>query len=109
MVPPSVEEQRATIAGLRPPKRRRPLVAIVADNRGSETTDLMIPYAVLTRSGISDVIVVAPDRSPIAMMPALSIMPQSTLGAFASAPPAGPDSGIEPRREGRRGGEEGGK
>src|SRR3546814_2205966 len=53
MVPPSVEEQRATIAGLRPPKRRRPLVAIVADNRGrseehtAELRSLMrISYAV---------------------------------------------------------------
>src|SRR3546814_787892 len=65
-------------------------------NRGSETTDLMIPYAVLTRSGIADVIVVAPDRSPIAMMPALSIRPQSTLGAFDSAHPEGADYVIVP-------------
>src|SRR3546814_9877366 len=56
----------------------------------------MIPYAVLTRSGIADVIVVAPERSPIAMMPALSIRPQSTLGAFDSAHPEGADYVIVP-------------
>jgi len=92
----SAEEQRETIAGLRPPKRQRPVVAIVADNRGSETTDLMIPYAVLTRSGVADVIVVAPDPSPIALMPALSIQPQSTLGAFDGAYPDGADYVIVP-------------
>ena len=92
----SAEEQRDTIAGLRPPKRRRPVVAIVADNRGSETTDLMIPYAVLKRSGIADVIVVAPDPSPIAMMPALSIQPQSTLDTFDRAHPDGADYVIVP-------------
>lgn len=93
-VPP--EEQRQTIAALRPPKRRRPLVAIVADNRGCETTDLMIPYGVLRRSGLADVAVIAPDVRPIAMMPALSIQPQSTLDAFDLLHPDGADYVIVP-------------
>ncbi len=92
----SAEEQRASISGLKAPKRRRPVVAILADNRGSETTDLMIPYAVLKRSGIVDVIVVAPEASPIALMPALSIQPQSTLDAFDLAHPEGADYVIVP-------------
>ncbi len=94
--PLSAEEHRRTIEGLRPPKRRRPLVAIVADNRGSETTDLMIPYAVLTRSGIADVAVLAPDQTPIILMPALSIEPQLTFDAFDLAHPEGADYVIVP-------------
>lgn len=89
-------EQADTIAGLRPPKRARPVVAIVADNRGSETTDLMIPYGVLKRSGLADVSVVAPDPSPIALMPALSIRPQATLEAFDRDHPGGADYVIVP-------------
>ncbi|MBD0417473.1 DJ-1/PfpI family protein [Oryzicola mucosus] len=95
-MPVSVDEQRQTIRELRPPKRSRPLVAILADNRGSETTDLMVPYAVLSRAGIADVIVVAPDRSPIIMMPALSIEPQATLDAFDQAHPGGADYVVVP-------------
>lgn len=93
---PSAKEQRATIAALKPPKRRRPLIAVLADNRGSETTDLMVPYSVLTRSGIADVTVVAPDASPISLMPALTIRPQSTLAAVDKAHPDGADYVIVP-------------
>lgn len=92
----SPEEPRETINGMRPPKRRRPVVAILADNRGSETTDLMIPYAVLKRSGAADVIVVAPAPSPIALMPVLSIQPQSTLDAFDRTYPDGADYVVVP-------------
>lgn len=88
-LPVSADEQRQMILGLRPPTRTRPVVAILADSRGSETTDLMVPYAVLMRSGVADVVVVAPDRTPITMMPALSIEPQATLDAFDQANPDG--------------------
>ena len=80
----------------RPPKRVRPLVAIVADNRGTETTDLMIPQAVLTRSGLVDVVVVAPESGDIALMPALTIATQQTLDAFDRAHPDGADYVIVP-------------
>ncbi|MDO7836275.1 DJ-1/PfpI family protein [Sphingobium sp. HBC34] len=89
-------EQQQAISGLKPPKRPHPVVAILADNRGSETTDLMIPYAVLKRAGLADVAVVSSDLSPIALMPALSIRPQSTLEAFDLAYPEGADYVIVP-------------
>ncbi|TQK08899.1 transcriptional regulator GlxA family with amidase domain [Herbaspirillum sp. SJZ130] len=84
------------MSALRPPKRARPLVAIVADNRGTETTDLMIPQAVLARSGLAEVIVVAPEPGNIALMPALAIAAQSTLAAFDLAYPEGADYVIVP-------------
>ena len=41
--PPIAEEEAgATIAALRPPKRQRPLVAVVGANGGTETTDYLI-------------------------------------------------------------------
>lgn len=95
-LPLAADEQRRLIAGMKPPKRARPLVAIVADNRGAETTDLMIPQAVLTRSGLVDVTVIAPTDATIAMMPALSIEPQDTLAGFDKAHPDGADYVIVP-------------
>lgn len=92
----SAEEQREIISGLKAPKRQRPVVAILADNRGSETTDLMIPYAVLKRSDLVEVAVVAPEASPIALMPAMSIQPQFTLDVFDHAHPEGADYVIVP-------------
>lgn len=44
--PISDEERRATLAALRPPKRERPLVAIVGINDATETTDYLLPDGV---------------------------------------------------------------
>jgi hypothetical protein len=35
--------------------RSRPLVVVVAENLGAETTDFTIPYGVLKASGVADV------------------------------------------------------
>jgi putative intracellular protease/amidase len=71
-------------------------VAIVADNRGTETTDLMIPHAVLTRSQVADVVVVAVSDGDITLMPALTIAPQATLDEFDAGHPDGADYVIVP-------------
>jgi hypothetical protein len=34
---------------LKPPKRQRPVSAIVGANEGSETTDYLMPYGILNR------------------------------------------------------------
>ena len=93
---PNPEEHARTIAALRPPKRARPLVAVLADNAGSETTDFLIPYAVLADSGLADVIAVAPDAGPIKLMPALTIRPQQTTASFDVQYPKGADYVIVP-------------
>ena len=94
--PISPEEHARTIALMRPPKRARPLVAIVADNVGAETTDLLVPFNVLSRAGLADVMVVAPSDAPIQLMPALRIRPTLSLAAFDAAHPDGPDYVIVP-------------
>lgn len=35
--------------------RKRPLVVVVAENGGAETTDFVVPYGVLKDSGVADV------------------------------------------------------
>ena len=96
--PPVVtpQEHARTIALMRPPKRPRPIVTLIADNVGAETTDLLIPFNVLSRSSLADVMVVAPADAPIQLMPALRIRPTLSLAAFDAAHPDGPDYVIVP-------------
>ena len=41
------EEYAVTLAALQPPKRERPLIAIIGINDATETTDYMMPYGIL--------------------------------------------------------------
>ena len=50
---PGVEEHERNILALRPPKRVRPLIAVLADNAGTETTDFLVPYGVLSESNLA--------------------------------------------------------
>jgi putative intracellular protease/amidase len=92
----SPDERQRTIAALRPSKRRRPVIAVLGDNRGSETTDLLVPYAVLKRSLLAEVTLVAPEAGPIQLMPALRVEPQATIEEFEKAYPNGADYVILP-------------
>ncbi len=85
-----------TIEAMKPPKRARPVVAVLANNDGAETTDFLVPYGVLTQSGVADVLAVAPTDQPIRLRPSLRIAPQATLGAFDERFPAGADYVIVP-------------
>jgi hypothetical protein len=62
-----------------------PRVAIVAENSGAETTDLLVPLAVLRDAGV-DVSVVAVAPGPVSLMPGLTILPDATL-ADTETPP----------------------
>src|SRR5688572_8882892 len=87
----AVEEHARTIAALKPPKRARPVVAVLADNDGTETTDFVVPYSVLVRSRAADVFAVAPEDRAIKLTPALAISPQLTTASFDSRYPNGAD------------------
>jgi putative intracellular protease/amidase len=90
------DEQVATIAALKPPKRARPLVAIIGANDGTETTDFLLPYGVLKRSGVVDVVAVATKPEPITMLPSLTVVPDMTAAEFEQRAPAGADYVIVP-------------
>ena len=94
--PVSEKENHDTLNAMRPPKRKRPVIAVLADNLGSETTDFIIPWSVLKRSGVADVYSVALTPDPIQLMPALSIVPDMSVEQFGKKFPDGADYVIVP-------------
>lgn len=67
----------------------RPVVAIVAHNAGTETTDFLVPYGVLAMSEAVDLHPVSTDAGPVALHPALNIELPETIDTFDAAHPAG--------------------
>ena len=68
------------------PAAAKPLVVILADASGTETTDLIAPYGILAESGAVDVKIVAPTAQRIQLMPGKAwVAPQMTLEALAKA------------------------
>lgn len=87
----------AASLALAAPAAARPLVVILADAEGTETTDLIAPYAILAESGAVDVKVVAASSAPVKLMPGRAfVQPQATLEGLAKAYPKGPDVVIVP-------------
>jgi len=75
----------ALVAGS--PALAKPLVVILADPRGTETTDLIAPYAVLAESGAVDVKILAPSLAPVKLMPGRAwIRPQATYAELRQTP-----------------------
>jgi transcriptional regulator GlxA family with amidase domain len=93
---PDASEHAQTIAALAAPKRTRPLVAVLGLNDGTETTDYLVPYAVLREAGIFDVVALATSPGPLALMPALTVRPQETIAEFDARAPDGADYVIVP-------------
>ena len=89
-------ERRATLVALRPPKRARPVVAIVGINDATEVTDYLMPHGILTRAGVAEVVAVATEPGPVRLYPALAVAPDMTTAAFDAAYPAGADYVIVP-------------
>lgn len=91
---------QASIGGLTlpPPKagRLRPLVVVVAENVGAETTDFIIPYGVLKASGLAEVRGLSTGPGPVQLRMALRIQPDQTLTEFDAAEPLGADIVIVP-------------
>jgi transcriptional regulator GlxA family with amidase domain len=76
--------------------RARPLVAVVADSEGAQTTDFIVPYGVLKESGVADVRSVSTRAGPIAMTRGLRIMTDETIADFDAREAAGADIVIVP-------------
>ena len=94
--PIALEEADATIAALRPPKRARPLIAIVGINDSSETTDYLMPYGILKRADVADVVALATQLGPVTLFPALTVEPQATVADFDAQHAEGADYVIVP-------------
>ncbi|MBH5389199.1 DJ-1/PfpI family protein [Bradyrhizobium diversitatis] len=92
----SRDEIEATLAALKPPKRNRPLIAIVGINEMSETTDYLMPYGILARADVADVLTLGTQPGPVALYPALKVQPHATIAEFDAAHPDGADYVIVP-------------
>jgi putative intracellular protease/amidase len=96
--PPAIaqEERDAMVAALKPPKRQRPLIAIVGINDATETTDYLMPYGVLKRADVADVVTLATAPGPVTLYPALKVEPHATTAEFDAQHPDGADYVIVP-------------
>jgi putative intracellular protease/amidase len=94
--PPVAHEESATLAALKPPKRPRPLIAIVGINDATEVTDYLMPYGILRRAEVADVVMLATGPGPVKLYPALQVEPQATVAEFDARHPDGADYVIVP-------------
>ena len=96
--PPAIaqDERDAMVAALKPPKRQRPLIAIIGINDATETTDYLMPYGILTRADVADVVTLATAPGPMTLFPALKVEPQATTAEFDARHPDGADYVIVP-------------
>lgn len=74
----------------------RPLVAVVGENRMTEMADFLVPYGVLSRAGIADVVALSTDAGPLHLTPTLSVRTPMTTTEFARRYPQGADYLIVP-------------
>jgi putative intracellular protease/amidase len=94
--PITSEEAAAMIAALKPPKRERPLIGIIGANKGTEATDYLMPYGILTRADVADVVALGTEPGPVVLYPALKVEPQATVADFDAHNPEGADYVIVP-------------
>jgi putative intracellular protease/amidase len=95
-LPIAQAETDAMIAALQPPKSQRPLIAILATNDGSETPDYLMPYGILRRADVADVVALAMQPGPVTLFPALKVAAQATVADFDDLHPDGADYVIVP-------------
>jgi transcriptional regulator GlxA family with amidase domain len=90
------QEADATLTALKPPKRGRPLIAIIGINDATEVTDYLMPYGILRRSGVADVVLLATGPGTVKLYPALKVEPQATVAEFDAQHSEGADYVIVP-------------
>ncbi|MGD1897737.1 MAG: DJ-1/PfpI family protein [Phormidesmis sp.] len=77
--------------------RAKPVIAVVGENRATELTDYVVPYGVLSESGVAQVWAIATQKGPIQMFPSsLKIEPQATVAEFDRQFPEGADYVVMP-------------
>ena len=95
-VPVADDEYTSVLHALKPPKRARPLIAIVGMNDATETTDYLVPYGVLKSADVADVITLSTGDGPVRLYPALAVQAQATVAQFDQRNPQGADYVIVP-------------
>ena len=94
--PIGARETDALLAALRPPKRRRPVIASIGINDATETTDYLMPFGILRRADVAEVVLLATHPGPVTLFPVLKVQPQATIADFDERYPDGADYVIVP-------------
>jgi putative intracellular protease/amidase len=92
----SERQAQAFIEAIKPRRPGRPVIAMLALNRGTETTDFLLPHALLQRADIADVQAIAPQRGRVTLYPALQVEVAQDLAGFDRDHPSGADYVIVP-------------
>ena len=101
VAPPAIGEDEiaATLAALKPPKRARPVVAMIGINDATEVTDYLMPVGILRRADVADVLLVATGPGRVKLYPALTVEPDITVADFDARHADGADYVIVPAME----------
>lgn len=91
---PAAPTDAAFVEAMRP-RHDTPVVAILAHAEGTETTDFLVPHALLRRAGVQ-VVPVASTAGAVELMPALKIRIDTSLAQFDARYPQGADYVIVP-------------
>jgi putative intracellular protease/amidase len=89
-------ETEALLTALKPPTRQRPVIASVGINDATETTDYLMPYGILQRADVADVLLLATRPGPVTLFPALAVQPHATIAEFDRRHPDGADYVMVP-------------
>jgi putative intracellular protease/amidase len=89
-------ESQALLAALKPPKRRRPVIAAIGINDATEATDYLMPYGILRRADVAEVRLLATRPGNLTLFPALKVQPHATVSEFDDRHPDGADYVIVP-------------
>lgn len=92
-------EAAAFVQALKPRRAGTPVVAVLALNERTETTDFLLPHAVLQRAGVAEVHAVAPRGGRVSLYPAFEVEVSEDLAAFDRAHPGGADYVVVPAME----------
>jgi len=87
----------ATPAPAADQRRAKPVIAVIAENQGTEITDFLVPFAVIADSNLAKVHAVAMSEGPVMLHPSMAAvdLPETTA-SFAKLYPDGADYVIVP-------------
>jgi transcriptional regulator GlxA family with amidase domain len=74
----------------------RPVIAVFAAAKVTETADFLVPFSILSQSGLADVTALADQAGPVSLMPGLTLAGLETIADFDARRPQGADYMIVP-------------
>ncbi len=66
------------------------MIAIIGINNATETTDYLMPYGILARADVADVVTLATATGPMTLFPTLKVEPQATIADSMRSIPTAP-------------------